>query len=76
MVLDKDPDEYTSALGECFKALFPVSYGISIVIVQRKEVKREWSCRYLEEAAVGIDLYHAVFVYGHVHIVPTCPVCT
>lgn len=75
MVLDKDPDEYTSALGECFKALFPVSYGISIVIVQRKEVKREWSCRYLEEA-VGIDLYHAVFVYGHVHIVPTCPVCT
>lgn len=76
MVLDKDPDEYTSALGECFKALFPVSYGISIVIVQRKEVKREWSCKYLDEEAVGIDLYHAVFVCGHVHIVPTCPVCT
>lgn len=76
MVLDKDPDEYTSALGECFKALFPVSYGISIVIVQRKEAKRERSCKYLEEEAVGIDLYHEVFVCEHVRIVPTCPVCT
>lgn len=45
-----------------------MSYGISIIIVQRKEVRREWSSRYLEEEKVKVDWSHVVCVWVCAHL--------